>query len=134
MSNYSIKNLCSFILPSLKNSIKKIAYHRPANTCSRNNSCRLYSTIRYFLCTSTDLYYKKKEKYENHSKDLVDALKKWIDSISFPNCEYVGGSLKVYDYSSTSYDIPLLKQAKDHLDKRYHHILEMHDDTINDCT
>lgn len=59
----------------------------------------------------------KKEKYQQHSKDLVDALKTWVDSIIFPYCEYVDGSLKVDDYSSTSYDIPLLKQAKDHLDK-----------------
>jgi len=125
-------NLRSFILPTLKTSIKKIAYYRPNNTCSRNISCKWYSTFRYFLCTSTDLYFKKKEKYEQHSKDLVDALYKWVDSISFPACEYVDGSLKFHDYS-TNDEIPLLKQAKFHLDKSYPHILKIHDNTKNDC-
>lgn len=129
-NNYFLR---SFILPYLKSCKRLIARHRPNHRHHFWNNSRYYSTFWYYFCPSTDIYFKKKEKYQQHSKDLVDALKTWVDSIIFPYCEYVDGSLKVYDYSST-YDIPLLKQAKDHLDKRYPHILEMHNDTIEECT
>jgi hypothetical protein len=95
--------------------MRKIAHNRTSNPYSRNNSCSQYSTLRYFFCTSTDAYFKKKEKYEIHSKDLVNTLNKWIDSIEFPNYEYIGGSLSVCDYKSND-EVPLLRQAKKHLE------------------
>lgn len=110
----------------------KFAYYRPDISHYTRSSRSFYNTLRYYFCTSTDIYFKKKEKYEKHSKNLVNALKEWINSISFPVCNYIDGVLKFYDYT-TNDEIPLLKQAKDHLDKSYPHIINMHNDTIKDC-
>ena len=99
-----------------------------------NNNWSWYNTFRYFLCTSTDLYFKKKEKYETHSKDLVKSLNSWIVSLRFPNCEYVDGFLQEYPYYSKIDEIPLLKQAKQHLEQSYPQILKMHDDIKKDST
>ena len=77
---------------------------------------------------------KQKEKFEKHSNDLVDALKIWVESVKFPKCEYVDGSLHEYPYYSNTNEIPLIKQANEHLEKSYPHILKMHDDIRNNCT
>ena len=123
MYNYSFTNLRSFILPSLKRCRRLIAHNRTNNTYSRSNSINHW----YYFCPSIALIFKKKEKYEKHSKSLVKALKKWIDYLTFPYCEYVGGSLQIYDYYSNTDEIPLLTQAKEHLEKSYPHILKIHD-------
>jgi hypothetical protein len=86
--------------------------------------------------SGTNPFFRWEDKYQQHSKDLVDALKTWADSIIFPYCEYIGGCLRKYDYSNTikEIDIPLLKQAKDHLEKSYPTILKMHENIKNNCT
>ena len=118
----------------MKSCRRKNVYNRPNNNYKWNISWSWYNTLRYYFCTSSDLYFKKKEKFEKHSNDLVDALKTWVESVKFPKCEYVDGSLNEYPYYSNTNEIPLIKQANEHLEKSYPHILKMHDDIRNNCT
>jgi len=51
----------------------------------------------------------------------------------FPSCKYSGRRLKTNPYYEKSDEIPLLIQAKKHLEKSYPHLLNIHNDTIQDC-
>ena len=107
---------------------------------NRENIGDISQSFKYQRQTESSYYRKQpffrwEDKYQKHSKDLVYALKTWAYSITFPFYEYVGGCLRKYPYSTTvnELDIPLLKQAKDHLEKSYPHILKLHSDIEKDC-
>jgi hypothetical protein len=142
LANYSIKNLLSFILPSLK-SCRSNSDGRtfiPSRTCWYYNRYSSFNFEIFKLPFSkkfrkTEDFFRWEDKYQKHSKELVDALKTWADSITFPYYEYTGGFLRKYPYSTTvnEIDIHLLKQAKDHLEKSYSHIFKMHDNIEIEC-
>jgi hypothetical protein len=144
LSNYLFHNsLGSFILLYLRSCRRKIHgrlittdWHYNRNNNKYLNSITSLSQLPYSKdIRGTEDFFRWADKYQQHSKDLVDALKIWADSIKFPSYEYVGGNLNKYSYSTTinEINISLLKQAKDHLEKSYSQILKMHDDIKDDC-
>ena len=44
------------------------------------------------------------------------------------------GSLHEYPYNINRDEIPLIKQANEHLEKSYPHMLKMHNNISYDCT
>lgn len=91
---------------------------------SRNNNWRFWSILEFLKPSSSKTYgfFRWQERYQEHSNQIVDEILKWINQMSFTECDYGDGRVR-FRVQSDPYRIPYLEQLKSHLQQGYPDII-----------